>query len=335
MFGAGVSEEISFALVNAAVLALWAVLPGLSVGYVRQSMAARRIRPEFSLRNSEAVELDRAVLLYEKVCNRLRQIRDDEAKASWWDRYRRRAETDAQVAEEREDLEAHALHLRATISRLQRRPIRRLTSWIHVMSAQFALGRALAAYFAGMSVPIAAFFIAEQPAWTQGLDSAFRDLLVWYPLDARLFYANAVASGFVAVVAPVSYLARRAKLNHERRLELCALKEFAATDPDQVIDRSPADGDGEEPEPADRPDQPATLPADESWWAVLGLSPAATVSEVKDAYKELIKQNHPDRVYGMSPAFRRLAEAETKKLNSAYAQALRALAPRERAREPA
>ena len=44
--------------------------------------------------------------------------------------------------------------------------------------------------------------------------------------------------------------------------------------------------------------------------------------EVKEAYKVLIKQNHPDRVHDMSPAFKTLAEAETKKLNAAYRQAL-------------
>ena len=43
---------------------------------------------------------------------------------------------------------------------------------------------------------------------------------------------------------------------------------------------------------------------------------------LKQAYKELVKQNHPDRVHSMAPAFRELAEAETKKLNIAYADAI-------------
>jgi hypothetical protein len=41
----------------------------------------------------------------------------------------------------------------------------------------------------------------------------------------------------------------------------------------------------------------------------------------------LIKQNHPDRVQGMSQAFKKLAEFETKKLNAAYRQALSAASP--------
>jgi DnaJ-class molecular chaperone len=48
----------------------------------------------------------------------------------------------------------------------------------------------------------------------------------------------------------------------------------------------------------------------------------ATIQEVKQAYKTLIRQNHPDRVQGMSPAFKSLAETETKKINAAYRQAL-------------
>ena len=51
---------------------------------------------------------------------------------------------------------------------------------------------------------------------------------------------------------------------------------------------------------------------EEDWIDVLGVSAQATINEVKHAYKLLIKQNHPDRVQDMSPAFRTLAEAEQK-----------------------
>ena len=55
---------------------------------------------------------------------------------------------------------------------------------------------------------------------------------------------------------------------------------------------------------------------------MLGVPPAAAIDDIKQAYKVLIKQNHPDRVHGMSPAFRELAEAETKRINAAYREAL-------------
>jgi preprotein translocase subunit Sec63 len=46
------------------------------------------------------------------------------------------------------------------------------------------------------------------------------------------------------------------------------------------------------------------------------------VQEVKQAYKTLIRQSHPDRLQDMSPTLKSLAEAETKKINAAYRQAL-------------
>jgi DnaJ-class molecular chaperone len=67
------------------------------------------------------------------------------------------------------------------------------------------------------------------------------------------------------------------------------------------------------------------VPEDSAWFDVLGLSSSATIDDVKQAYKALVKQSHPDRVHGMSPVFRELAEAETKKINIAYAEALMCL----------
>ena len=70
----GSSQEVSLALVNAILLALWPVLPALLLGYARKALAVRHTRPEFSLRKSEALELDRAVRLYENVRSRLKTL---------------------------------------------------------------------------------------------------------------------------------------------------------------------------------------------------------------------------------------------------------------------
>ena len=69
-------------LLNAALLALWPVLPVLIVCYLRQSLIAHRMRPTFALRNSETDELDRAYGLFGRVCQRIKRIsRQAEPKA--------------------------------------------------------------------------------------------------------------------------------------------------------------------------------------------------------------------------------------------------------------
>jgi DnaJ domain len=311
--------ELSALLVNAVLLALWVALPGLILGYIRQVLAARKIRPEFALRKSESTELDRAVALYDQVCGRLETIEYSESPTRFWHALFDRS-GDVPDAEERDDLQAHAQHLRGTIARLKRRPLQRLHGWIHAAAAQSALAGAIAAYGAALALAIAASQAPGQAAWADELNAGARSALVWYPLDARLFYANAVASGFAIAAAALFYLLRRARLRRDYALEICAFEDLAYSDPLR---------------PAEPEDLTAFAPsqwpeanensANGTWFAVLGLSPAATIQDVRDAYKTLIKQNHPDRVHDMAPVFRALAEAETKRINAAYRQALACL----------
>jgi hypothetical protein len=317
--------ELSALLVNAVLLALWAALPGLILGYVRQMLAARKIRPEFALRKSEISELDRAVALYDQVCRRLETIEQQtETPARFWHAWFDRTD-DAPDAEECDDLRAHAQHLRGTIARLKRRPLQRLHAWVHATSAQSALAGAIAAYGAALALVIASVIagsqVASQAAWADELNAGARHALAWYPLDARLFYANAVAAGFAAAAAALFYLLRRARLRRDYELEICAFEDLAYSDPLRPV---------EPPEDQAAFDPPQWTEAnennaDDTWFAVLGLSPDATIEDVRNAYKALIKQNHPDRVHGMAPAFRALAEAETKRINAAYRKALACL----------
>ena len=53
-------------------------------------------------------------------------------------------------------------------------------------------------------------------------------------------------------------------------------------------------------------------------YETLGISPDATLKEIKKAYQALIQKYHPDRVADMGPELRDVAEARTKEINAAY-----------------
>jgi hypothetical protein len=319
MLELGVGEELSLALVNAILLALWPVLPALAFGFVRQSLTVGRVRPRLSFRQFEAMELDRAVLLLRQVCRRLDDINSNGERPDcfWRALFRHKPDIRPRDADELETLEAHKHYLRTTIRQLKRRPLKRLRSWVHSISSQSAVGAALATHMVVLAFLIAAFHISVQPAWADELSHA-RNVL-WYPLDERLFYANAVATCFAALAAPAFYFVRRAGLRRECWLEFRALKELANSDPDEMIDQPHSE---EAAQDSSQQADASTGDEDPGWSTVLGLSPSATMEEVKEAYKALIKQSHPDRVHGMSAAFQNLAESETKRINAAYRQAL-------------
>ncbi|HEY2776120.1 MAG TPA: TerB family tellurite resistance protein [Candidatus Binatia bacterium] len=52
--------------------------------------------------------------------------------------------------------------------------------------------------------------------------------------------------------------------------------------------------------------------------AVLGLKPGASAAEIKQAWRQLSKQNHPDRVTHLGEEFRRVAEERMRRINAAY-----------------
>ena len=60
------------------------------------------------------------------------------------------------------------------------------------------------------------------------------------------------------------------------------------------------------------------------WWIVLGVAPSASKDEIVRKYRHKIKQCHPDRVVGLAPELLQLAEEQTKALNGAYENAMRA-----------
>ena len=194
MLGTIVSNPYVVAF-NAMLLGLWAMSPALIIAFARQIVSARRVRGEFSLRNLEAIELDRAILLYEKASICLKEIarRGDDTDASLWTRYRLRAQAKRQYGGERKDLEAYAQHLRMTIIRLRQLPIERLRSFIHIRSARFASGLSPAVYAVLMTVLVAIFYF-DDLTWAEEIKTYVDALLLWTPVDERLTYANSMAA---------------------------------------------------------------------------------------------------------------------------------------------
>jgi hypothetical protein len=316
MLGAAFNETYLIAAVNAALVALTMVLPALLVGYVRQT--TRRVSADFSLRRLEAFELDRAEAQYRKISQRIAEI-DGLARSgtgSLWKRLRHRAEIRQQYRAEMEDLRANARHLRASIILFRRRPIRRLRSWVHMISSRFAFGSSLASYLT-LLVPATVFiYFSEQPLWAQELTTTLETAILWKPFDERLLYVNALTSSLVLALAPFLYATRRVKLYSDHRMQTKALRDFAGADPDKLLqDDAPSTAQVEDPLTFE-------FNGRDDCFAILGLSPVATANEIKDAYRAKIRLSHPDRVHGLAPAFRILAESETKRLNAAYEEAL-------------
>jgi hypothetical protein len=316
MVGGLFSEVLAFAPDSATLIALSAVLPVLFISYVRYSLGARRCRDDFALSKLEAIELQRAVLLYGKVAKRRKEIdREREPAEQGW---RSRASFRKRFGQELEELETYARDLRSTIVRLRRRPIRRCKAFIHVVSARFAVGGSLACYSLALAALLISCYYAEPPLWALGMSIKFDTYLLWQGLEGRLLLANWMAVSLVAVAIPVFYVVRRSECYKQHEPEVLKLKEFAAAD----LERLTHPGDGEEETTEEAPPTVPEMVEEKSWFDVLGVSPSATVEDVKQAYKALVKQNHPDRVHSMSAAFRQLAESETKKLNVAYTEAL-------------
>jgi hypothetical protein len=321
MLGAAISELFSGGPVDAILFASWVILPSIGIGWLRQMIASQRISLDFSLRRLESIELNRATLLYERVCNNLKEIErlGADCKGSLRSRYRHRTKIRRQYSKELDDLRAYAHHLRAMIIRIRGRPLQRFRSWAHTLSSRFAFSYALALYVLILALLLASLYLSQERVWTEELTIKLETLLIWKSVREPLLYANVIASGLAAIVMPVFYFVRRTGLCIEERAQIRWLKEFASTDPDSLSYRQQDSKADENPPQEARSEE---LSTGRTWFLVLELSPSATIEEIKKAYTAKIKQNHPDRVHGMAPTFRDLAEVETKKLNAAYEEAL-------------
>jgi hypothetical protein len=315
--------ELSAALADAALLTLWAVPPGLLLAYLRKSAKLRHTQPEFSLRKSEAAEWNRAVTLYDRVRSQIDEIDGRSTRPTLLHRLLSgcSAHRSEQDGETWADLQALAAHLRAALVRLNRQPLDRLRSWIHMLSARFALGYAAGAYVVGFSLLMATAELSRR--WHDASAGNAITLLLWCPLGP-LVCANVISIAFAALAGPIVYVVRRLHLHRIYRVEFVVLKDLTRAEPQQTVWQDEA-GAADQYMAAEAA---AIAPACRRDWSdIFGLSPSASLEELRKAYKTLIKQNHPDRVHGMSPALIKLAEAETRRLNAAYQEALVSLVP--------
>ena len=73
---------------------------------------------------------------------------------------------------------------------------------------------------------------------------------------------------------------------------------------------------------AEAPPEPRrTTRAD--WTEVLAVPPTATAVEIRDAYRRLMSQYHPDKVNTLGQEFRDLATRKSQEITGAYAEAMR------------
>jgi DnaJ-domain-containing protein 1 len=312
MSGLSSGVNISVAL-GIAPLALWPVLPLLMLCYVRLLLLTRRMRPAFALGKSEEEELERSAKLLDRIRGRLKSLteRTPHRKGILRVLHTLAAHDNSPQADEVDDLRAYAEHMQAVVLLLMHRPLHRLRRWIQCRSLRSACGAAVALHVLVLALLMVLFQTSDQPLWRHEMMSIGTGL-GWSPVNERFFDANALAVGITGIIAPLFYLSRRAALGRDYSLELTFFNEFANGDPASLLPRS---GWNDAVDAADGR-------TSANWTAILGLSEAATVQEVKQAYKTLIRQSHPDRLQDMSPTLKSLAEAETKKINAAYRQAL-------------
>lgn len=82
-------------------------------------------------------------------------------------------------------------------------------------------------------------------------------------------------------------------------------------------------GRGDGPPPAEAPAAPAAAPAPvpPPWWEVLGVSEQASPEEIREAYRSLMAQYHPDKVATLGPEIREVALRKSQQITEAYRSA--------------
>src|SRR5580704_17025576 len=260
MLGELAEQSLFFAPEDAALLALLLVPPGLLACYVSYRLVTRQLRPSVSLGPLESIELERSLLLYEMASKRI--AADHDRKRSEPRRWRAGRDS-FRPSDEAEDLRIYMHDLRSTIVRLRSRPFKRFKHWMHAVSVQSALGRALACYLAVMALVIAWFCYLQPILWAGGIDPGFKAYVLWQAVKGRLLLANWLAANVAAIAIPMLYAARRVGLKRAHRTQIGVLRDFAGAgaEPSMQERQSQSDSAGPETSPA--------VAAEGNWSAVL------------------------------------------------------------------
>ena len=122
-------------------------------------------------------------------------------------------------------------------------------------------------------------------------------------LDTQALAAHAV-SVFVSALSQHGYVRLKQRERNEAiftRVKLVAMERLLKNRAKRTARAKPA------PEPVEDP------------YTLLGLTPQATFEEARAARNALLQQYHPDKVAGLGPKLREVAEVETKRINAAFA----------------
>ncbi len=89
-----------------------------------------------------------------------------------------------------------------------------------------------------------------------------------------------------------------------------------------MVLRKPGPPPAAPPHPGFAPPAAPAAPPPPHWSTVLEIAPDAGIDEIREAYRRLISQYHPDKVAALGRELQELAEAKSKDITTAYQDAL-------------